>query len=345
MLTIKRLEPDDQATAANWDHFVMGCDHATFFHLAAWQQLIREVFRHRTYFLYAERDGVIEGVLPLAQVDSLLFGHSLISLPFASYGGVAANNQDAADALEKEAQQVAKGLGVGHLELRNVGQRHADWPSQDLYVTFRKAIPEVLDDRMMCIPQKRRNMVRKAIKLGLYATWGDSVDDFFPLYAENVRDHGTPALPKRYFKELMQVFGDKCEILTIRAADGSPLSAIMAFYFRDEVMAYYAGEAAQARNTAANDLKYWELMRRAAQRGSKIFDFGRSKRGTGSFEFKRTWGFEPEQLHYEYVLIKRTEVPQNNPMNPKYQAFIALWRRLPIALANQLGPFLVRNLG
>lgn len=345
MLTIKCLDPDDHVNAAQWDRFVVGCEHATFFHLAGWQRLIREVFRHQTYFLYAERAGVIEGVLPLAQVDSFLFGNSLVSLPFASYGGVAADNQEIAEALEGEAEQIAKRLGVGHLELRNIAQRHTDWPAQDLYVTFRKAIPEILDDRMMCIPQKRRNMVRKAIKLGLYATWGDSVDDFFPLYAENVRDHGTPALPKRYFRELMRVFGDNCEILTIRAADGSPLSAIMAFYFRDHVMAYYAGEAAQARNTAANDLKYWELMRRAAQRGSKIFDFGRSKRGTGSFEFKRTWGFEPEQLHYEYVLVKRTEVPQNNPMNPKYQAFIALWRRLPIAVANQLGPFLVRNLG
>lgn len=345
MLTIKTLKPEDTIAATKWDGFVAASADTTFFHWSGWQKIISGVFRHQTYFLYAERAGVIEGVLPLARIDSLLFGKALVSLPFASYGGVAANTTEAADALEAEAQKIAQRLAVDHLELRNVQRRHADWPTQDLYVTFRRAIPEVLDDRMMCIPQKRRNMVRKAIKLGLYATWGDSVDDFFPVYAENVRDHGTPALPKRYFNELVQAFGNDCEILTIRAADGSPLSAILAFYFRDQVMAYYAGEVAQARNTAANDLKYWELMRRAAQRGAKIFDFGRSKRGTGSFEFKRTWGFEPEQLHYEYVLINRNDVPQNNPMNPKYRAFIALWRRLPIPVANQLGPFIVRNLG
>lgn len=293
----------------------------------------------------AENNGEIEGILPLAHVKSLLFGNSLIALPFSVYGGVAANTPKAVAALENEARKLAIQLGVDHLEFRNQNARHPEWPTQNLYVTFIRRIPDVLDEKMLCIPQKRRNMVRKAIKLGLYATHGDNVDEFFPVYAENVRDHGTPALPKAYFRKLMEAFGDDCEILTVRNAEGKPVSAILSFYFRDRVLAYYAGERAIARSTAANDLKYWSLMQRAASRGASIFDLGRSKKGTGSFEFKRLWEFNAEQLNYEYVLIKANGIPQNNPMNPKYRLFIAIWQRFPIPLANLLGPMIVRNLG
>jgi FemAB-related protein (PEP-CTERM system-associated) len=344
-MLIKQLDPSDLESAKRWDEFVFACPEATFFHRAAWQDIIRKELRHHTYFLYAERDGEIFGVLPLAHVNSLLFGNALTSLPFAVYGGVAANNQEAVDALEHEARHLGKQLGVDHVEFRNIEQRHPDWPTQDLYVTFVRQIPEVLDEKMLCIPQKRRNMVRKAIKLGLYATHADSIEDFFPVYAENVRDHGTPALSKRYFGALLEAFGEDCEILIIRTADHHPVSAILSFYFRDRVMAYYAGELQAARNIAANDLKYWELMKRAASRGAKIFDLGRSKKGTGSFEFKRLWEFHPQPLHYEYMLKTGNEVPQNNPMNPKFRIFIAMWRRLPISVANFIGPFLVRNLG
>lgn len=344
-MLIKQLDPSDQGSAKRWDEFVFACPEATFFHRAGWQGIIRKELRHNTYFLYAEKNGEILGVLPLAHVNSLLFGNALTSLPFAVYGGIAANSQDAVDALEHEAKNLSKQLAVDHLEFRNIEQRHPDWPTQDLYVTFVRQIPEVLDDKMLCIPQKRRNMVRKAVKLGLYATHGDSIEDFFPVYAENVRDHGTPALSKRYFHALLEAFPDDCEILTIRTADHKPVSAILSFYFRDQVMAYYAGELQAARNIAANDLKYWELMKRATSRGAKIFDLGRSKKGTGSFEFKRLWEFQPQPLHYEYVLKNGHEVPQNNPMNPKYRIFIAMWRRLPIPVANFIGPFLVRNLG
>lgn len=344
-MIIKQLTPADQDNAKRWDEFVFSCPEATFFHRAAWQGIIKNVFRHATYFFYAEENGQIQGVLPLAHVNSRLFGNALISLPFAVYGGVAATHPAAQKALEDQAQELAKKLDVDHLEFRNVSARHTDWPTQDLYVTFIRDIPKILDEKMLCIPQKRRNMVRKAIKLGLYASHNDTVDDFFPLYAENVRDHGTPALSKNYFQALISAFGDDCEILTIRAANGQPISTILSFYFRDQVLAYYAGEHSSARNTAANDLKYWELMKRAAERGCQTFDLGRSKKGTGSFEFKRLWEFESHPLHYEYVLLKGNQIPQNNPMNPKYRLFIWLWQRFPIPLANALGPMIVRNLG
>jgi FemAB-related protein (PEP-CTERM system-associated) len=160
-----------------------------------------------------------------------------------------------------------------------------------------------------------------------------------------VHRHGTPALSKRYFVALRNEFGSDCEILTVISPDGQALSTVMSFYFRDEVLPYYAGDLELSRQLAANDFKYWELMRRACERRLKIFDYGRSKVGTGSYEFKKNWGFEPQPLFYEYCLFKRDDIPRNNPSNEKFKRLIDVWRKMPIGLANCLGPYIVRNLG
>ena len=344
-LTILRLDPLDRAAAASWDAYVLACPQATFFHRSGWQRVLQQSFGHEGYFLYAQVDGRIEGVLPLAHVRSRLFGNALVGLPFAVYGGVAATSPEAAAALEQEAQTLAKRLKVPHLELRNVQRQHDDWPMQDLYVTFRKAILPEEEANLLAIPRKQRAMVRKGIKNGLTSAIDAGVERFFALYADNVHRHGTPAMPKRYFQALRDEFGADCEVLTVSGPDGRALSSVMSFYFRDEVLPYYAGDDEAARDLAGNDFKYWELMRRACARGLKLFDYGRSKQGTGSYSFKKNWGFEPTPLHYEYCLYQRDNVPQNNPNNAKYKLLIATWRRMPLGLANWLGPFVVRGLG
>lgn len=345
MVTIERLQPQDAGGNAAWDAFVLACPQATFFHRAAWQRILTGVFGHDAYYLVARQGERITGVLPLAHVKSLLFGNALTSLPFAAYAGVAAEDAASAAALEHEAEQLARKLGVQHLELRHLQRQHPDWPEQDLYVTFRKELLPDEEANMLAIPRKQRAMVRKGIKNGLVSHVDTTVDRFFALYADNVHRHGTPALSKRYFQALQAEFGADCEVLTVSSAEGKPLSTVLSFYFRDEVLPYYAGDDEAARDLAANDFKYWELMRRACARGIRIFDYGRSKQGTGPYAFKKNWGFEPQGLHYEYRLYKREAVPQNNPANPKYQLMIKTWRKLPIGLANWLGPFVVRSLG
>ena len=344
-LSVNRLGGEDGDAIRRWDAFVFQCTEATFFHRAGWREIVSGVFGHTTYFLYAERNGAIEGVLPLAHVKSLLFGNALVSLPFAVYGGVAANSPAAAEALEAEAQSIARKLGVEHLELRNFNQRHADWPSQDLYVCFRKDLDPDVEANMQAIPRKQRAMVRKGIKNGLRSEIDPGVARFFPLYADNVLRHGTPAMPKRYFEKLCEVFGRDCDVLTVIDPQGRPISSVLSFYFRDEILPYYAGDDVAARDLAGNDFKYWELMRRSCERGIKVFDYGRSKQGTGSYSFKKNWGFEPKPLYYEYCLYRRDSIPQNNPSNAKYRLFIEAWRHLPVSVANWLGPFIVRNLG
>ncbi|MGZ8981319.1 MAG: FemAB family XrtA/PEP-CTERM system-associated protein [Burkholderiaceae bacterium] len=328
-----------------WNAFVAQCPDATFFHRIEWRDLLEGVFRHRPHYLLAERAGLIVAVLPMAEVKSLLFGHALVSLPFAERAGVAAFEAEAVAPLHRAARDLAYSLGVKHLELRNAARREPEWPQQDLYFSFRKAIVADPEANLLAIPRKQRAMVRKGMQRGLTSEIDHRPGRFFDLYADNVQRHGTPALPRRYFEALVETFRDQCEVLTVLDPQGRPVSAVMSFYFRDCVYPYYAGDLTTARDLAANDFKYWELMRRAGERGVRVFDFGRSKRNTGPYDFKRNWGFAPEPLHYEYVLLKRAAIPQNNPANPKYRAPIAVWQKLPRPVANWLGPHIVRHLG
>ena len=340
-VSVQLMQPHD---AEKWDAFVLACPEATFFHRAGWQRVIERAFGHKTWFYYAEQDGKIIGVLSLAEIKSRLFGHSLSSLPFCVYGGVAAETEPARLALNNAAIALAKKLNVGHLEYRNVDAKNTDWLSKDLYVTFRKEIDPDEEKNMLAIPRKQRAMVRKGIKLGLQSELDQGTDRFFYAYSTSVHRLGTPVFSKKFFRLLKETFADECEVMTI-VKDGRTIASVMSFYFRDEVLPYYGGGTAEARDLAGNDFMYWELMRRACARGYKIFDFGRSKLGTGAFDFKKNWGFEPTPLHYEYLLQKSTAVPDNNPLNPKYQLFIKMWQRMPIALANMIGPHIVKNLG
>jgi FemAB-related protein (PEP-CTERM system-associated) len=335
----------DSASFQRWDAFVETSPEATFFHRARWKTIIEQIFGHPTYYLYAEARGQIEGILPLAEVKSLLFGHALVSLPFCAYGGIVAESGRARAALDQAAQTLASQLGVGHLEYRHLQPLHSEWERSDLYVTFRKEIDPELERNLLNIPRKQRAMVRKGINAGLKSEVDDTVDRFYVAFSTNVHRLGTPAFSKRYFESLKNTFGDDCEILTI-TKDGRVTSSVMSFYFREEVLPYYAGDTDSSHEIAGNnDFKYWELMRRACERGCRVFDYGRSKRGTGSFAFKSNWGFNAQPLYYEYKLFRSKGVPANNPLNPKYQLFIKLWRKMPLSLANRLGPYLVKNLG
>jgi FemAB-related protein (PEP-CTERM system-associated) len=341
-IRVRRFRRED---AASWDEFVDHCADATFFHRIGWKAVLEGCFGHKTHYLLAERSARIVGVLPLAEVKSFLFGHSLTSLPFCAYGGAVATEAVVVAALHRAARELGERIGVEHLELRDRTPREPGWPRQDLYVTFRKEILPDVEANMLAIPRKQRAMVRKGIKAGLSSQLDNSADRFFALYADNVHRHGTPPLPKRYFEILLRTFPAESEILTVADSRGKPVSSVFSFYFRDEVLPCYAGDDIGAREVAGNDFKYWELMRRACERGVRVFDYGRSKRGTGPFDFKKNWGFEPTPLAYEYWLYRRDSIPENNPLNPKYRAFIALWRRLPIPVANFLGPHLVKSLG
>ncbi|WP_416224055.1 FemAB family XrtA/PEP-CTERM system-associated protein [Thiohalophilus sp.] len=335
----------DPSRAEEWDAFVMRCPEATFFHRAGWKQVLEGALGHRGYFLYAQRNGRIVGVLPLGHVKTRLFGNALISVPFCVYAGVATEDDDAERALTGAARALAEDLQVDYLELRSRTRRNPDWPCKDdLYVTFRKPIDPDVEQNMQAIPRKQRRMVRQAMQRELQSDIDSNLDRFFPIYADSVRRHGTPVFARRYFEALHRVFGQDCQVLTV-TREGRPVSSVMSFYFRDEVLPYYGGGTLEARSVSSFDFMYWDLMRRACEQGYRLFDYGRSKVGTGSYSFKKNWGFTPEPLYYEYHLVRAEQIPDINPLNPKYRLFIETWKRLPTPVANLLGPMVSRGLG
>lgn len=329
---------------SRWDAFVNQADGGTFFHLSGWKRVVERTFGYKTYFLFTEQAGEITGVLPLGHIKSLLFGNTLISMPFCVYGGILAANKEAEAALRQRAVELAESLQVDALELKNQSATASGWPVKELYVTFRKEISADPEENLKAIPRKQRAMVRKGINAGLKSEFISDTERFFQIYSESVRNLGTPVMPAKYFHNLKEVFGDACDVLMV-THEGQDIASVLSFYFKDEVLPYYGGSIPLARNLKGNDFMYWELMRQCGERGIKIFDYGRSKVDAGSYSFKKNWGFVPEPLHYEYYLVKSATVPEINPNNPKYELFIKAWKKLPLSVANTLGPLLARSLG
>jgi FemAB-related protein (PEP-CTERM system-associated) len=330
--------------AVSWDDYVLRHPQGTFFHRYGWKRLLESTYRYPGHYLLAEREGRICGVLPLGEVRHLLFGHSLVSVPFCVYGGVLADDDVSRAALEAAATQLADRLRVDHLEMRNERPVRDDWLRKDgLYVTFKRDLSGDHDANLKAIPRKQRAMVRKGIKAGLVGELDDGIENLYAAYSESVRNLGTPVFPKAHFRAIRAEFGDDVDVVTIRDGD-RVVASVMNYYFRDQVLPFYGGGIADARGLAANDFMYWEVMRRAVERGYRVFDFGRSKIDTGSYRFKRHWGFEPEPLHYEYFLVKASSMPDLNPNNPKYRLFINAWKKLPVSVSRVVGPWLARGL-
>jgi len=328
-----------------WDQFVRAHASGTFFHLSEWKRVIERAFGHRTYYLNAERGPAVTGVLPLTHVKSLLFGSSLISNAFGVHGGPIAENTETLCKLEAEAVRLMDAIAVPVLELRDFSATRADWPSKkDLYASFRRSLDPSVEHNLKSIPRKQRAMIRKGIKNKLKSEIDYGVERLYRILAESFRNLGTPVFSESYFHILRDEFSTCSDIVTV-TCDGHAVASVLNFYFRDEVLPFYGGGVRAARALAANDFMYWEVMRRACERGYRNFDFGRSKLGTGPFAFKRNWGFQPIPLIYQYRLSPGTSIPDLNPLNPKLAMFIAVWKRLPLAVATRLGLSIVRGIG
>jgi FemAB-related protein (PEP-CTERM system-associated) len=331
-----------------WDKFIARHEDATFFHQRAWARAVEEGIGHKAYPLAAWRDGRLSGILPLTHVKSRLFGDALISAGFAVAGGVLAEDKMAARALAQAAAALARDLHVERIELRH--ERPTSLPrywvvNSGPYASFRRDITPSDDANLKAIPRKKRADLRKALSdRRLCVETGFELGAFYAMYARSVRDLGTPVYPRGFFEAIRSCFGDAAEISAVIGPDG-PAATVMTFWFKNRVMPYFGGAIPKARQLHAYDLLYWEVMRRAAARGSRVYDFGRSKKGTGAYDYKIFWGFNPEPLGYQHLLLRGEKVPEVNPLNPKYRLMIAAWKHMPIAIANALGPLVARQLG
>jgi FemAB-related protein (PEP-CTERM system-associated) len=338
-----------------WDGFVMNSETASLFHLTGWKDAVGRVFDHKPHYLMAVNDEKICGILPLFEMKSRFFGHALVSVPFGVEGGISADDEDSYLLLKSSAENLANLIGVHYLELRQPNihtagndnsnaLNNSGWISKDLYVSFRRPIFATVDENFNAIPRKQRRMIRQGEKYGLRSRTAGSEDleKFYHIYAGNVRDLGSPVYPLSFFKTLMETFSDSF-ILSVWK-DDRMVAGVLNFVFKDVLMPYYGGSRRDCFQYAVNDFMYWELMKYGCEKGCKVFDFGRSKKDTGPYHFKRHWGFEPQGFDYRYYLVRAKKMPNVSPANPKYRLFINAWKRLPLPVTNWLGPKLVKGI-
>lgn len=328
-----------------WDQFVDSRENGTIFHKSQWKRIVEETFHYKSCYFLSEEGGEVKAVLPLFHIKSRFAGNGLISSPFAVYGGVLAENKKAEKAILAAAYQYSRKVNAEYLELRQPDAMDDEQlrTRDSLYCTFKKPLFPAVDENFAKLPKEARRMVRRGIKNRLTATFAlDRIDEFYNIYAASVRHLGTPVFPKSLFIKCIEEFRDHVDLLLI-SQNGKPIAGVLSFYYKDTVLPYYGGSLPEARAASPNNFMYWSLMERACERGIKCFDFGRSKTGTGAAKFKQHMGFESTALPYQYYMKNGNDLPDNNPMNPKYKFAIALWKRLPLGLTKWMGPGIVKH--
>jgi FemAB-related protein (PEP-CTERM system-associated) len=338
--TIRQL---NSADISQWDDFVLRHPFGTPFHLIAWKRTLEQTFGYRATYLLAIENAEIRGVLPLFLVRNPIIGKALISTPFAVYGGILATSQADVLSLHQRAVTLARELGLDYLELRNAHpEQCATTPNVDRYVSFTQRLVPDENTLMESLPKKTRNMVRKSLKQKFEMRYrSQNLKNFETLYAKSMRRLGTPCFPSKYFANLVRNFGDMVDVRECWL-EGKPMAASVNFIFKEDMHIYYAAADAQFNHLSPNTYMYFDHLRWAGSKGLKTFDFGRCKRNTGVFEFKRHWNTTMRELPYEVVLIKRKELPNFSPVNPKFQLAIKVWQSVPLWLTRLVGPRLIR---
>jgi FemAB-related protein (PEP-CTERM system-associated) len=335
-LAVSVREADLAAERARIDAFVAEHPEGQVFHRPQWSRAVERGCGRRAHFLLAERGGALVGLLPLTEIRSALFGNALVSAGFATGGGILGDGAS-------QLAQAAWALGFPSIELRG-GPVPEGWEAKaGTYANFSRDLPGDAEALLAQIPKRQRAEVKKALGASLTTSAGSDRrhrDAHFRVYSESVRNLGTPVFPRGLFEAALDEFGDEAD-LAVAWQDGRPLAALLNFYFKGAVQPYWGGGTAAARKARANDLVQFDVMRRAIARGCVRADFGRSKIGTGPWSRKRIWGFEETPLTYAARGARR----EMNPLNPKYRLQVAAWSRLPLWVANRIGPLVSRGLG
>lgn len=335
-----------QATSgAEWDAYVSRHPGGTVDHLWAWRDVFETALGHRSVYLVAKRDGLVVGALPLVLVHSRLFGRSVVSVPFLNYGGILADDDAVVGPLVDAAREVGIEFRAGHIELRHVSRQCPTLPCRQHKLSMTLAIPQTSDALWTSLDRKVRNQVRKAQKANLEVVSGGAelVNEFYEVFARNMRDLGTPVYPRRLFTSTLESFPDAARVFVVRQGT-VPIAAGVSIPFRDAVLNPWASSLREFRHLCPNMLLYWAMLEHAIERGATVFDFGRSSPGGGTHQFKLQWGAIEQPLCWEYVLLTRSSPPDQGPSNSKFDLAIRMWQRLPLWAANVVGPMLARHL-
>jgi FemAB-related protein (PEP-CTERM system-associated) len=329
-----------------WDDYVHAHADGTVDHLWRWSRVITGAFGHRCAYLAASRGPRLAGLLPLVLFHSRIFGRSAVSLPFLNYGGVLADDERTAGALVSKAEEVAREFGASYVELRHRTRQLAGLPSRQHKLGFVRDLPGTADELWSGIDRKVRNQVRKAQKEGLACETGglELVPAFYDVFATNMRDLGTPVYSRQLFVRTLEQFPGRAQVHVVRVGP-RPVAAAVAVRFRDSVIVPWASSLREFRPQCPNMLLYWHMLEQAVRDGLRRFDFGRSSPGAGTHQFKLQWGAREVPLYWEYAVVTQgTPLPDTSAENPSFSRAIAIWKRLPLPVANLLGPWIVRDI-
>lgn len=334
------------APPPGWDAYVARHPRASAYHASAWPQAVATLFGLESYYLAAVgADGQLSGVLPLVRQRSLLFGDRLTSLPYFNYGGALADDLQTCATLMDRAEALGRDLGVRQIECRDVEPPPVNWPLRKDKVTLVLKLPDTVAALDQQLGSKLRSQVKRATREQPEVRFGGAelLDDFYGPFCEVMRDLGTPVYPRRFFETLLRAVPEACTLVSVRIA-GQPMGAAWLAQHRDTLEIPWAATTAAAKPKAVNMLMYHEALKLAIQRGLSRFDFGRSTVDSGPYRFKRQWGAEPVQLHWA---LWTADGPKQAPQTPQppdagrlMNRATEAWSRLPLALANRLGPLI-----
>lgn len=330
-----------------WNRYVMKSGTATCYHLIGWKNIIENSFGHKTYYLLAEgRKNEIKGILPLIHLKSVLFGNFMVSLPYFNYGGLCADNEDISNQLLKEASTIALEKNIKYIELRHVYQTNNGLTVKTAKVSMRLDLPHKSEELWKSFPSKLRSQIKKPLKEGMYANFGreEELESFYDVFSVNMRDLGTPVYSKAFFRNILREFPETTWIYTVYTKFGNPAASGFIIGFKEILEIPWASSLRCYNHFHPNMLLYWSVLKFACDNGYKVFDFGRSTPGEGTYRFKEQWGAKPIQLYWYYWMKNRGSLPELNPKNPKYRLAIKIWQRLPVGLTTLLGPKIVKNI-
>lgn len=339
MIVCRPFRKSDRTT---WDHFVHTHPMGSPFHLMAWRDILRENFSYKPKYRVAVENDRIVGILPLFLVENIVTGSVLISTPFAVYGGILAASEAAHEALKGHVREMADRLDVQYLDLRNRSENQCiNAEPVDRYATFTRAVgPSDQESLLAALPQKTRNLVRKALKFPFQMRAAQNLDTFYELLVRTYRRLGTPAFPRVFFQSIVRNFGGMVDIREVWL-EGRAVAASLNFLFREQMHTYYAASADDAWAMGPNNYMYFEHLLWAGNHGFRVFDFGRSKKGTGPYSFKKHFGATEHPLPYEVLLVKRLDMPNFSPTNPNFDLAVKVWRKIPLPVTKILGPQLI----
>ncbi|MXO90394.1 FemAB family XrtA/PEP-CTERM system-associated protein [Pontixanthobacter aquaemixtae] len=343
--TVSVVDLRDPGEVARIEAFVAERS-GSIFHQPKWLRAVENSTGQKATGLVAEKCGNLTGWLPLSEVHSAIFGRALVSSGFAVGGGPLADSDKTSQRLCRFAEELAVRTSCPTIELRG-GTAPAGWQiCEHSHAGFVTELAEDDEQQLLAIPRKQRAEIRKSLKLDLHVSVGCNEEDraaHYAVYSESVRNLGTPVFPRALFDAMLDEFAGAADILTIRH-NGVPVASVLSFYHDDTVMPFWGGGVFAARNLRANERMYFELMLHARKRGMERFDFGRSKTGSGPYNYKKNWGFEPQPLSYASWTAPGHRKRDINPNSEAYSAKIELWKRLPLKLANMIGPVIAKGL-